>query len=245
MGRMIIEELRSGAWGDMALAGGSLVEGDTAPEGVFVTHDPAELYARADALIDFTSPEAALEHAMLVTQAKKVLIVGTSGLTADQEDVLATAAGEARIVYAANMSLGVNLLLSLAKRAARVLPGWDAEILDLHHRHKVDAPSGTSYALARAIGQGRGEDAPKMTPARHGFTGAREDGAIGFAVQRGGDVVAENTVTFFGAGERIELTHRASDRAIFARGALAAARWAAQQPAGLYSMADVLGLSEA
>jgi len=243
MGRMLVAELRSGAWPDMALAGGTLGPGDAPPEGVEIFPDARAAYAAADALIDFTVPAMAREHAAAATHARKTLILGTSGLTRDDHDILRSAAGEARIVAAPNMALGVNLLLALAERAAAVLgDGWDAEILDLHHRHKVDAPSGTSYALAQAVARGRGGDDPQMTHARHGYTGPRAAGAIGFAVQRGGDVVAENTLTFFGPGERLELTHRASDRAIFARGALAAARWAAGQPPGLYTMRDVLGV---
>ncbi|MBL3677411.1 MAG: 4-hydroxy-tetrahydrodipicolinate reductase [Alphaproteobacteria bacterium] len=243
MGSTIAEMLRSGAFPDMVLAGGSILKGDAAPENMFVTMDPADLFARSDAVIDFTTPEAGRTHAMLAIQGHKVLVVGTSGLSADDEDVLSTAAGEARVVYAPNMSLGVNLLFALAQRAAAVLgPDWDAEILDVHHAGKVDAPSATSYALAQAVADGRQQFPPRLTLVRKGRTGAREAGSIGFAVQRGGDVVAENAVTFFGTGERLELVHRACDRAIFARGALAAARWAAGQPPGLYSMTDVLGL---
>ena len=178
MGRMVVQELKSGAHGDdVQLVGGTILDGDTPPEGIFYTTDVQELYERADALIDFTSPQTIPNHAMLATTQKKVLVVGTSGLTRDDEDILCTAAGEAQIVYAANMSLGVNLLLGLAKRAASVLgKGWDAEILDVHHKHKVDAPSGTSYALAKAVADGRGERNANLVLSREGFTGARQEG---------------------------------------------------------------------
>ena len=243
MGQMLVAELRSGAFPDLALAGGTLGPGDAPPEGVEIFPDAHALYRTADALIDFSVPAIAPEHAAAATHARKILVLGTSGLTRDDHDILRSAAGEARIVAAPNMALGVTLLLALAERAAAVLgPDWDAEILDLHHRDKVDAPSGTSYALAEAVGRGRGARDAALIHARQGYTGPRPRGAVGFAVQRGGDVVAENTLTFFGPGERLELTHRASDRAIFARGALAAARWAAGQPPGLYTMRDVLGV---
>lgn len=244
VGKTIVRELLSGAWPDMELVGGTIQSGDKdTPDGLFTTKSVEEIYAKADALIDFTSPNAVHEHAAIATANKKILVVGTSGLTQDDKDILLTAAGEARIVYSSNMSLGVNLLFGLAEKAASVLgDDWDAEILDLHHKYKVDAPSGTSYSLAKAVCEGRGHDA-ELTLSRKGFTGARNKGNIGFSVQRGGDVVAENSLIFFGQGERLELTHKASDRAIFAKGALTAARWVANKEAGFYSMADVLGLS--
>ncbi len=160
----------------------------------------------------------------------------------EQEATLAEAAKKTPIVYASNTSVGVNMLIALVQEAAKRLGGdlWDAEIIDIHHRYKVDAPSGTSYALAEAIKEGRDDHDATLTFERQGHTGAREEGSIGFSVQRGGDSTIENSVIFFGTGERLELTHRALDRSIFAKGAIKAALWAKDQKAGLYSMRDVL-----
>lgn len=226
MGQMLIRELQSGAWGDLQLAGGIGRDGDA-----------AELFAASDAVIDFTRPEATRNHATLAAQKKKILIVGTTGLTAEDESVLKNAAQQTTIVYAANMSVGVNLLLALVEQAAvRLGPEWDVEIFEAHHKSKVDAPSGTALALGNAAAKQRGGS---FVTDRNG---TRKQGDIGFSVARGGDVVGEHSVTFYGAGERITLGHMATNRALFARGALKAAQWARHQKPGLYSMRDVLGL---
>jgi 4-hydroxy-tetrahydrodipicolinate reductase len=175
-------------------------------------------------------------------------VIGTTGLSAEQEQALRAAASSTAIMRAANMSLGVNLLLGLTEQVARALgaDAFDIEILEMHHKHKVDAPSGTALALGQAAARGRGVDLGEMADrARDGMTGARRTGAIGFAALRGGDVVGDHVVIFAGAGERVELAHRATDRGIYARGAVTAARWLHGRPAGLYRMADVLGLAGA
>lgn len=246
IGQKLIEALKSGAFPEASLAGGSVLHMDEKPANAdyFVTDNPADLFARADAVIDFTAPEATTRHAALAAEHGVILIAATSGLSADQEAVLEQAAQKTPIVYAANTSIGVNMLLALVEQAAARLEGahWDAEIIDIHHRYKVDAPSGTSYALARAIQDGRQDHDATLTFERKGHTGAREDGSIGFSVQRGGDTTIENTVIFFGNGERLELTHRAMDRSIFANGAIKAALWAKDRKPGLYTMRDVLDL---
>jgi 4-hydroxy-tetrahydrodipicolinate reductase len=201
----------------------------------------------ADGILDFSSPAATVEFAALAAQARIVHVIGTTGLSAEDLKRIAAAARHAPIVRSGNMSLGVNLLAGLARRAAKALGAdFDIEILEMHHRMKVDAPSGTALLLSEAVAEGRGIDlATRMTPPRHGHTGARQAGDIGFASLRGGSVAGDHTVIFAGDGERIELTHRADDRAVFARGAVKAALWAHGRKAGLYSMADVLGLGEA
>ena len=245
VGSLITKELLSGDWKELELAGGTVLNEDEITDDFFMTTDAEDLFARADTIIDFTSPRAVPTHTELAAKHGTILIIGTSGLSEADEALVKQAATKTPVVYAANMSVGVNLLIALVEQAARRLDdSWDAEILDLHHKYKVDAPSGTSYALAKAIQKGRGKafDKQDLTLAREGHTGAREAGKIGFSVQCGGDVVAENSTIFFGMGERLEITHKATDRAIFARGALRAALWAKGRPAGLYSMNDVLGL---
>ncbi len=211
-----------------------------------VGDDAVALFAAADAVLDFTRPAATVDFARLAAQGKTVHVIGTTGLSAAEEAELTKAARHAAIVYAANMSLGVNLLLALARRVAATLDiGYDVEIVEMHHRHKVDAPSGTALALGRAVADGRRVDLEDhWVKARDGVTGPRRDGDIGFATLRGGDVVGEHRVLFAGAGEQIELVHRAGRREIFAQGALRAARWAHGKPPGLYGMADVLGLAD-
>lgn len=245
VGSLIVKELQGDSWPSLSLAGGTAHNPAAIKGDFFVTANAEELFLKSDALIDFTLPDAIPVHAALAEKHKKILIIGTSGLSESHEAMVAKAATAAPVVYAANMSVGVNLLIALVEEAAKRLDAeWDAEILDLHHKHKIDAPSGTSYALAKAIQRGRGEleSRDHLTFARQGHTGAREKGTIGFSVQRGGDVVAENSAIFFGTGERLEITHKASDRAIFAKGALRAALWAQDRKPGLYSMRDVLGL---
>ncbi|MGH1398126.1 MAG: 4-hydroxy-tetrahydrodipicolinate reductase [Alphaproteobacteria bacterium] len=243
VGQILINELQSGAWSGLELAGGAAPDASEAP--YFTTQTPEELFERSDAIIDFTRPEATIEHAKIAARTNTTLIVGTTGLTTDDEEILHEAAKSTTILYAANMSVGVNMLLALVEQAAARLgpEDWDIEIFESHHKHKVDAPSGTALAIGKAAAAGRKVDheTAKVT-ARDGITGEREQGTIGYSVARGGDVVGEHTAYFYSQGERIELTHFATNRALFARGALRAAKWTAGKPAGLYSMRDVLDL---
>jgi len=210
-----------------------------------LTGDAGPLLENADGIIDFTAPAATLAYAALAAKAGKVHIIGTTGLSAADEAKIKDAAKTAVIVKSGNMSLGVNLLAALTKRVAKTLDNsFDIEILEMHHSQKVDAPSGTALMLGRAAAEGRGIDLDKNSVrSRDGNTGARHAGDIGFANLRGGSVVGEHTVIFAGPAERIELVHKAEDRMIFARGALHAALWARTQKPGLYSMMDVLGLT--
>lgn len=214
------------------------------PIGVALSDDPIELVARADGIIDFTSPAATVEFAGLAANARIVHVIGTTGLGPADEAAVKAAARHAAIVKAGNMSLGVNLLVALTRKVAEALDAdYDVEIVEMHHRHKVDAPSGTALMLAGAAAEGRGVSlADCSVRSRDGHTGPRRRGDIGFASLRGGDVVGDHTVVFAGEGERLELTHRAADRGIFARGAVKAAQWGRGKPPGLYSMSDVLGL---
>jgi 4-hydroxy-tetrahydrodipicolinate reductase len=215
------------------------------PLGVAIGDDAAELFGVADAVLEFTNPAATVQHAELAARRHKIHVIGTTGLEAPQIAALGRAAKQTAIVLAPNMSLGVTLLLQLVKQVSRALdPDWDIEIVEMHHRAKVDAPSGTALALGRAAAEGRGVDLDHAGKrARDGVTGARRRGDIGFAVLRGGDVVGDHRVVFASDGERVEIAHVATTREIFARGALRAALWAHGKPPGLYSMADVLGLS--
>lgn len=212
--------------------------------GVAITDDPLQALLKADGVIDFTAPTATVEVAALAAQARIAHIVGTTGLTAGDLAKIEAAARHAVIVRSGNMSLGVNLLAGLVEKVARTLGAdWDVEILEMHHRMKVDAPSGTALLLGEAAAKGRDIAlADHSVRARDGHTGPRKVGDIGFATLRGGSVVGDHSVIFAGPGERIELTHRAEDRGIFARGALRAALWARGRKPGLYSMFDVLGL---
>ena len=213
--------------------------------GVSVTDDPADLFAQADAVLEFTSPTATVLHVELAARKKKIHVIGTTGFEPAQLGILHRAAKQTAIVLAPNMSVGLNLLLRMVEQMAHALdPDWDIEILEMHHRHKVDAPSGTALALGRAAAAGRGTDLDHVAKrARDGITGARRRGDIGFAVLRGGDVVSDHRVIFASDGERVELTHIATSREIYARGALRAALWAQGKPPGFYSMVDVLGLT--
>lgn len=215
-----------------------------APLGVIVTDDPLEAFAQAQAVLDFTAPEATVEFAALAAQARAVHVIGTTGLGPEHLARLRPAARHAVIIRAGNMSLGVNLLVGLARRVAAALDeDWDIEIVEAHHRMKVDAPSGTALMLGEAAAAGRGVALPQVRDAaREGMTGARTRGHIGFSAIRGGDIVGEHDVIFAGECERIVLRHVATDRAIFARGALRAALWGQAQKPGEYDMADVLGL---
>jgi 4-hydroxy-tetrahydrodipicolinate reductase len=216
------------------------------PNGVRVAADALPLVVHADTIVDFTTPASSVALAALAAQARIVHVIGTTGFSPAEEKKLEAAARHAVIVKSGNMSLGVNLLAALVKRAAAALGDeFDIEIVEMHHNRKVDAPSGTALLLGEAAAAGRKIDlAERSVRSRDGHTGAREPGDIGFAALRGGTVVGDHTVIFAGASERIELSHRAEDRMIFARGALAAARWGKGRKPGLYSMADVLGLGD-
>ena len=211
--------------------------------------DPAsgyELRETVELVELMNAADATVAHVALTAAHRTAHVIGTTGLSEAQEQAIRDAARRTAIMRAANMSLGVNLLLGLTQQVARALgpEAFDIEILEVHHRHKVDAPSGTALALGQAAARGRGVDLTEIADrGRDGMTGARKTGAIGFAALRGGDVVGDHVVIFAGAGERIELAHRATDRRIYARGAVTAARWLHGRPAGLYGMADVLGLA--
>jgi 4-hydroxy-tetrahydrodipicolinate reductase len=213
--------------------------------GVTITSDALAAVVAADGIIDFTTPGTSVELAALAAQARIVHVIGTTGFSAADEDRIEAASHHAVIVKSGNMSLGVNLLTALVEQVAQALgPDYDIEIVETHHRMKVDAPSGTAWLLGDAAARGRGVAlAEKSVRSRDGHTGARESGAIGFASLRGGTVVGEHVVIFAGPGERLELAHRAEDRGIFARGALHAALWGRGKKPGLYTMADVLGLA--
>lgn len=257
MGRLIASVV---AASDAAqLIGGSVRPGDSAagrdlgellgggPLGAPVSDDPLKLFAEADVVIDFTVPELATKHAELAAQSKVALVVGTSGLDAAAKEALQRAARHTPVVFAPNVALGVTLLNDFVRRAARTLgEDYDIEILEMFHRRKADAPSGTALMLGQSAAEGRGTTLSAVEQrARDGHTGPREAGAIGFAVLRGGDVAGDHSVIFAGEGERVELVHRASSPQVFARGALRAATWAARREAGFYSMRDVLGLGPA
>ncbi|MEM9395229.1 MAG: 4-hydroxy-tetrahydrodipicolinate reductase [Pseudomonadota bacterium] len=254
MGQMLIETVRASerarlvgvterpghAWigADVGTAmGGSAL-------GVTVTDDPLEAFVTAQAVIDFTAPAATVAHAELTAQARAVHVIGTTGFSDEDLRHLDAAARHAVIVRAGNMSLGVNLLVKLTERVAAALDAdYDIEVIEAHHRHKVDAPSGTALMLGEAAAQGRGVKLAEVADrARDGITGARTRGAIGFSAIRGGDIVGEHDVLFAADGERIVLRHAASDRSVFARGALKAALWGQNQNPGAYDMMDVLGL---
>lgn len=215
------------------------------PLGVLVTDNVADALEGADALLDFTSPESSVALAAETAKRGMIHVIGTTGCTPEDETALQAAANAgARIVKAGNFSLGVNLLVELVKKAAAALgPDWDAEIIEMHHNKKVDAPSGTALMLGKAVAEGRETSFEDKTVfVREGHTGPRESGTIGFATLRGGNVIGEHSVLLVGPNERIELSHKAQDRALFADGAVRAIVWARNKPAGYYQMADVLGL---
>ncbi|WP_293575347.1 4-hydroxy-tetrahydrodipicolinate reductase [Phaeobacter sp.] len=212
--------------------------------GVVVTDDALEAFSKAQAVIDFTGPEATIAFAELAAQARAVHVIGTTGMTDAQIARLEPAARHSVQVRAGNMSLGVNLLVQLTKKVAAALDeDFDIEVIEAHHHHKVDAPSGTALMLGEAAAEGRGVALADVSDSgRDGITGARKRGDIGFSAIRGGDIVGEHDVLFAGQGERIVLRHLATDRAIFARGALKAAMWGLSREPGQYDMVDVLGL---
>ncbi len=254
MGRMLIAEVL-GVEG-CQLAGGTEPPGSgvlgqdlglligAAEQGLSIGDDTGALFKASDAVVDFTHPDATAAHAALSGETGVALIVGTTGLEAQHMEALGRVAAKAAVVQAANMSVGVNLLLGLTEQVASALgDDYDIEIAEMHHRHKVDAPSGTALALGAAAAKGRGVNLEDVSDrGRDGEAGPRIAGDIGFSVIRGGDVAGDHTVIFAGHGERVELTHKAGSREIFARGAIRAALWTEGRAPGLYSMRDVLGL---
>jgi 4-hydroxy-tetrahydrodipicolinate reductase len=209
-----------------------------------ITNDALEVIARVDGILDFTIPKASVELAGLTANARIVHVIGTTGLSDADEAAIKAAARHATIIRAGNMSLGVNLLVAITRKVAEALDAdFDIEVVEMHHKHKIDAPSGTALMLGQAAAEGRGVDLKATSVrVRDGHTGERRRGDIGFATLRGGNVVGEHTVVFAGEGERIELSHKATDRGIFARGAVKAALWGRGKGPGLFSMNDVLGL---
>ena len=255
MGRMLIEAVR--ASGDCVLAGALDIASSPAigsdataflgvASGVPITADVRAGLANADVLIDFTRPEGTLEHLAVCAQVGVKAVIGTTGFTAEQKEAIAAAAQKTAVVFAPNMSVGVNVTLKLLDRAARALStGYDIEVIEAHHRHKVDAPSGTALKMGEVIAQALGRDLKDCAVyAREGVTGERDPSTIGFATIRGGDIVGDHTVLFAGTGERIEISHKSSSRAGYAQGSLRAARFLAAHRTGLFDMFDVLGLND-
>ncbi len=224
--------------------GGSTLLGNAVAAGVRISADIESALQGADVLIDFTRPEGTLHHLEICRRLKVNMVIGTTGLDAQQKAKLGAAAQDIGIVFAPNMSVGVNLVFKLLETASRVLSeGYDIEIIEAHHRHKVDAPSGTALGMGEVVARTLGRDLAKVAVyGREGVTGERDPSTIGFATVRGGDIVGDHTVLFAGTGERIEITHKASSRATFALGALRAARFLQVNEEGLYDMQDVLAL---
>ncbi len=255
MGQMLIKEVLANPKAELAGATeapgsaalghdpGSLV--GEAATGLVIGDDADALFKAADAVIDFTAPKVTLNHAEQAAAHKTALVVGTTGFEADQQAALQAFGKKAFVFQAANFSIGVNLLLGLSQQVGALLGDeYDAEILEMHHKHKVDAPSGTALALGQAVAKGRGVDLDAVAQrTRDGITGARKAGDIGFATLRGGDVIGDHTVMFAADGERIELTHKASNRSIYSAGAVRAALWSAGRGPGFYGMRDMLGFN--
>jgi 4-hydroxy-tetrahydrodipicolinate reductase len=254
MGRMLVSEI-------LVSDGVTLIGGTEHSESAFVGHDIAKLagfdetgiivgsdtdalFSVSDVVIDFTLPQATISHTQGAVKYGTALVVGTTGLNKEEQAAVVKASNSVAVIQAANFSIGVNLLLTLTSQAASVLENdYDIEIYEMHHRHKVDAPSGTALALGEAAAKARGVDLVSVSERiRDGNTGTRSPGNIGFATLRGGDVVGDHSLIFAADGERIELTHKASSRRVFARGAIRSAKWCEHKAPGLYSMRDVLGL---
>ena len=253
MGRMLIEALR--ATDDCVLAGALDVAASPAigsdataflgqASGVAITDDLREGLKNADVLIDFTRPEGTLAHLALCAELGVKIVIGTTGFTEAQKAEIAAFAQKTAVVFAPNMSVGVNVTFKLLEMAAKALSsGYDIEIVEAHHRHKVDAPSGTALKMGEVIAEAQGTKlADRAVYERFGHTGARKDNTIGFATVRGGDIIGDHTVLFAGTGERIEISHKSSSRAGYAQGSLRAARFLAGKATGQYDMNDVLGL---
>ena len=245
MGQLLSEEVPAAG----ALVSGGIRRagsGNAAPAGVALQSSLAALSEASDVVIDFTHASTAQASAAIMAKSGKAWVLGSSGLSTADEAAVETAARSIPVVYASNFSAGVNLVLALCERMGATLPAesYDAEIMEMHHRQKVDAPSGTAVGMGRAVAKGRGQKLEDvMVSGRHGHSGARETGAIGFAALRGGQVVGEHTLIFASATEHIALTHRAFDRRVYATGAVRAALWVVGQKPGLYSMMDVLGMT--
>jgi 4-hydroxy-tetrahydrodipicolinate reductase len=255
-----MRELRVGIAGASGRMGQALLQAASATEGVAVGSavdltagtwgslpigtDVSAAIAQCDVMIDFTRPAGTLEHVRACVDAKRAIVIGTTGFTAAQVEEIRRAAAAIPIVMAPNMSVGVNVMLKLVAMGSRALgEEYDVEIFEMHHRKKVDAPSGTALKLGEVAAAARGAGLAEVGVFdRHGATGERRQGSMGFSVARGGDIVGDHTVYFAGIGERIEITHRSSSRATYAQGAMRAARFLAGKPAGLYDMQDVLGL---
>ena len=253
MGRMLIEAVLASPdcclVAALEMTGGAALGQDAGAfagraTGVTISGDTRAGLAGADVLIDFTRPEGSLKHLALCAELGVRAVIGTTGFTPGQKAEIAAAAQRVAVVFAPNMSVGVNVMLRLLEQAARALGGdYDVEVIEAHHKHKVDAPSGTALAMGEAVAHARGVDlATQGVFTRHGHTGERAGGSIGFATVRGGDIVGEHTVLFAGTGERIEISHKSSSRANYAEGSLRAARFLASRSPGLYGMDDVLGL---
>ncbi len=253
MGRALIEAVNQAA--DMRIAaaldrpGSAFLGKDAgelvgAPCGVAITDDVDAALRGAHALIDFTRPDGTLHHMALCRRHKVNLVIGTTGFTPEQKQAIEDASRDIGIVFAPNMSVGVNVTLKLLELAARILnEGYDIEIVEAHHRHKVDAPSGTALRMGEVVAKALGRDLNECAVyGREGVTGERQPSTIGFATVRGGDIVGDHTVMFAGIGERVEITHKASSRATFSGGAVRAARFLADKKSGLFDMQDVLGL---
>ncbi len=244
VGRLLVEEAsRAGA----ALVGGTARPGvEQLDADVRIFDDLDELARQAQVIIDFTHPDATAMHAAILAGSSSAWVLGTTGLSAHAQQAVEQAAQTIPVVQAANFSPGVVLMLGLAARMAAVLPAaeYDAEIVEMHHRQKIDAPSGTALAIGAAVARGRDQPSYDMETGRHGQTGPRKAGAIGFASLRGGQIVGEHTLLFTAASEQIGLTHRAFDRRVFAAGAMRAAFWTLGRGPGLYGMEDVLGLRQ-
>jgi len=260
MGQMLVRaigERATAGQGDAVLAGATERSGHPwvgrdlgeamggAANGITVSDDPLPVFAEVRAVLDFTTPEATVAHAEIAAQARLVHVIGTTGFRDEDLLRISAAARHATVIRAGNMSLGVNLLTVLTRKVAAALdPDFDIEIVEMHHHHKLDAPSGTALMLGEAAAEGRGVELRDIADrGRDGHTGARQRGDIGFAALRGGDVVGEHDVIFAGMGERVVLRHIAADRMIFARGAVKAALWGQSRKPGEYSMIDVLGLA--
>ena len=254
MGRMLIADIVAsegcGLSGGLARSGSACLGQDLGELagigriGLAAAADARQVLRDSDVVIDFTTPDATASLATLAAELGRPIVIGTTGLSGEQESAIRRAAERVPVVWAANTSLGINLLLGLVEQvAARLGPEWDIEIVEMHHRGKVDAPSGTALALGRTAAAARGAVFDEVAQrGRDGMTGPRKAGAIGFAALRGGDNIGEHHVIFAGLGESLELTHRATNRAIYAKGAVRAARWLVTRPPGLYGMKEVLGL---
>ena len=254
MGRMLLAEIA--AREECALAGGCAKPGSgyinqdigelagIGRLGIPVGDNAEKLIGDSDVVIEFTTPAATATHAAQAAGLGKAMVIGTTGLSAEEGEAVRRAARSVPIVWAPNMSLGINLLFGLVEEVSRRLgPDWDVEIMEMHHRGKVDAPSGTALALGRAVATGREVEFEEVQHrGRDGITGPRRSGDIGFAALRGGDAVGDHHVVFAGAGERLELIHRATSRSIYAKGAVQAALWVVVRPPGLYGLKEVLGL---